>query len=356
MLLKIKFLYNKNSYICKKIIVMDKIFEKPTKIFTLTKEGTREFYDNLYNQMVEEGKDVVDYQELKAMSTGVLCPDCNSSHVIKNGLQSGVQNYRCKNCGRQFRVTTGTFMFGVHEKGKMLEYIKCMSAGMSLRECARIVNISLTTSFFWRHRILCALQSFEDNVNFFGVVELEELLMNYSEKGKKRRDKKELKKLKKKKPEKVAIIAATDRSGNILFKKLEDNRIQAEHISDFLKSRISKDSVVCGSDKKAFETVNAEHIKHKEITNKNEMKGGIYSVSTVHEKITDFVGWIYFKFRGVATKYLTNYIMWFVVRGKYLAEKIIEDTGRLLNLAASDRRAWERYSDLMSKTYLIYNI
>ena len=335
---------------------MDKIFENPTKIFTLTKEGTREFYDNLYDQMIEEGKDVVDYQEIKAMSTGVLCPDCNSSHVIKNGLQSGVQNYRCKNCGRQFRVTTGTFMYGVHEKGKMLEYIKCMSAGMSLRECARIVNISLTTSFFWRHRILCALQSFEDNINFFGIVELEELLMNYSEKGKKRRDKKELKKLTKKKPEKVAIIAATDRSGNILFKKLEDNRVQADHVADFLKSRISKDSVVCGSDKKAFKTVNAEHIKHKEISSKKKKKDGIYSVSTVHKKITDFVSWIYYKFRGVATKYLTNYIMWFVVRGKYLAEKIIEDTGRLLNLAASDRRAWERYSALMSKTYLIYNI
>jgi len=335
---------------------MDKIFENPTKIFTLTKERTREFYDNLYDEMIEEGKDVVDYQELKAMSTGVLCPECNSSHVIKNGLQSGVQNYRCKNCGRQFRVTTGTFMYGVHEKGKMLEYIKCMSAGMSLRECARIVNISLTTSFFWRHRILCAMQSFEDNVNFFGIVELEELLMNYSEKGKKKRDNKEVKKLKKKKPTKVAVLAATDRSGNILFKKLEDERVQADHISDFLKSRISENSVICGSNKKAFKTVNAEHIKHKEITNKNKMKGGIYSVSTIHEKITAFVSWIYYKFRGVATKYLTNYIMWFVVKGKYLADKIIGDTGRLLNLAASDRRAWERYSDLMSQTYLIHNI
>jgi len=335
---------------------MKKLFENPTEVFALTKEETRELYDNLYDEMIEEGKDVVDYQELKAMSTGVLCPDCNSSHVIKNGLQSGVQNYRCKNCGRQFRVTTGTFMYGVHEKGKMLEYIKCMSAGMSLRECARIARISLTTSFFWRHRILCALQSFEDNVNFFGIVELEELLMNYSEKGKKKRDKKELKKLKKKKPMKVAVIAATDRSGNILFKKLEDKRVQAEHISDFLKYRISENSVVCGSDKKAFKTVTAEHIKHKEITNKNKMKKGIYSVSTVHKKITAFVSWIYYKFRGVATKYLTNYIMWFVVRGKYLADKIIEDTGRLLNLVASDRRAWERYSALMSSTYLIYNI
>jgi transposase-like protein len=335
---------------------MKKLFENPTEVFALSKEETRELYDNLYNEMIEKGKDVVDYQEIKAMSTGVLCPDCNSSHVIKNGLQSGVQNYRCKSCGRQFRVTTGTFMYGVHEKGKMLEYIKCMSAGMSLRECARIVHISLTTSFFWRHRILCAMQSFEDNVNFFGIVELEELLMNYSEKGKKKRDKIDIKKPKKKKPTKVAVLAATDRSGNILFKKLEDARVQPIHISDFLKSRISDNSVVCGSNKKAFKTVNAEHIKHKEITDKNKMKGGIYSVSTIHMKITDFVGWIYFKFRGVATKYLTNYIMWFVVKGKYLADKIIEDTGRLLNLAASDRGAWERYRDLMSQTYIIYNI
>ena len=65
---------------------MYKLFENPSDIFALSKEGTRKLYDNLYNKLIEEGKDVVDYQEIKAMSTGVLCPDCNSSHVIKNGL------------------------------------------------------------------------------------------------------------------------------------------------------------------------------------------------------------------------------------------------------------------------------
>ena len=96
MFLKIKFLFIKNVYICEKLIIMYKKFENPSEIFALTKEGTRKLYDNLYDEMIQEGKDVVDYQEIKAMSTGVLCPDCNSSHVIKNGLQSGVQNYRKK--------------------------------------------------------------------------------------------------------------------------------------------------------------------------------------------------------------------------------------------------------------------
>ena len=80
---------------------MNKIFEEKIDVFALTKEGTRKYYDNLYNKLINESKDIVDYQDLKAMSTGVLCPDCNSSHVIKNGLQHGVQNYLCKNCGRQ---------------------------------------------------------------------------------------------------------------------------------------------------------------------------------------------------------------------------------------------------------------
>jgi transposase-like protein len=344
---------------------MKKLVDNPQEVFSLTKEGTREFYDNLYNKIIERGADVVDYQELKAMSTALLCPDCNSSNVIKNGLQNDVQNYRCKDCGRQFRVTTGTFMYGIHDKGKMLEYIRCMAVGMTLRECAKVVGISLPTSFFWRHRVLCALQSFEDNVNFCGIVELEELLMNYSEKGRKKKRAKiekiaktTTKKLKIKKPKKVAVLAATDRSGNILFKKLEDNRVRANHVEEFLKSRIPSDAVICGSNKKAFKTANAEHIKHKEITNKNKMKRGIYSVSTVNEKIKDFVGWIYFKFHGVATKYLTNYIMWFVVKGKYLTleKEMIKNTGRILNLAASDRRAWEIYYNLMSKTYLFLNI
>ena len=98
---------------------MENIFEEQIDVFNLTKEGTRKYYDNLYNKLINEGKDIVDYQDLKAMSTGILCPDCNSSHVIKNGLQHGVQNYLCKNCGRQFRVTTGTFMYGIHHRDKI---------------------------------------------------------------------------------------------------------------------------------------------------------------------------------------------------------------------------------------------
>ncbi|MBK6934908.1 MAG: IS1 family transposase [Bacteroidales bacterium] len=89
--------------------------------------------------------------------------------------------YICRKCGRHFRVT-GTFVYRIQKKEKMLDYIRCMLEGKTLRVCAKEVGISLPTSFSWRHRILAALRNFEANVNFFGIVEVEELLMNYSEK------------------------------------------------------------------------------------------------------------------------------------------------------------------------------
>ena len=68
-------------------------------------------------------------------------------------------------------------------KEKMIDYIRCMVAGKSLRACAKEDGISQPTSFAWRHKILAALLSFEDNINFFGVEEMDELLKDYSVKG-----------------------------------------------------------------------------------------------------------------------------------------------------------------------------
>ncbi len=48
---------------------MNKLFENPSEIFALSKECTRKLYDNLYDEMIQEGKDVVDYQWFAKWST-----------------------------------------------------------------------------------------------------------------------------------------------------------------------------------------------------------------------------------------------------------------------------------------------
>ncbi|MGB4003148.1 MAG: IS1595 family transposase, partial [Bacteroidales bacterium] len=240
---------------------MKKIVENTSKYLAMSKEENKEFLDNLYSLMKKLEADVVDYQGLKILSAPPLCPDCRSNHIIKNGLQNGMQNYRCKDCGRQFRVTTGTFVYRLQKKEKMLDYIRCMVAGKSLRTCAKEVGISLPTSFAWRHKILAALQSFEDNINFFGVVEMDELLMDYSEKGRIYKNVEELKRARKQKPKKVAVLAATDRAGNLLFKKFDGKKLSSEQIEQFLKAKMPKDGVMCSSNKKAFKKVRRNVIK-----------------------------------------------------------------------------------------------
>ena len=73
----------------------------------------------------------------------------------------------------------------------MRDDIRCMLLGLTLRACAAEVGISLPTSFAWRHRIISALRTFENNIDFYGIIEYEQLLMRYSEKGRKYKNREE---------------------------------------------------------------------------------------------------------------------------------------------------------------------
>ncbi|MDI3545943.1 MAG: hypothetical protein PWQ43_1449, partial [Rikenellaceae bacterium] len=108
---------------------MKTLVDNIDKHLAMSKEDSKAFFDNLYDFLLENEADAVDYQGLKIQSTPPLCPNCHSNNIVKNGKQKGIQNYRCKHCGRQFRVTTGTFVYRLQKPQLMLEYIRCMVAG-----------------------------------------------------------------------------------------------------------------------------------------------------------------------------------------------------------------------------------
>ena len=110
---------------------------------------------------------------------------------------------------------------------------------------------------------------------------MDELLMNYSEKGRIYKNAEELKRARKQKPKKVAVLAASARAGTLLFKKFESKKLSSEQIEQFLKAKMPKDGVMCSSNKKAFKKVRKNVIKHKEIVSSNRQKRGLYSLSTV---------------------------------------------------------------------------
>jgi hypothetical protein len=225
-----------------------------------------------------------------------------------------------------------------------------MLEGKSLRACAREVGISLPTSFRWRHKILSAIQGLEGGINFSGITEADELLMQYSEKGRRYKSPEEKEQAMKTVHPNVAVLVMTDREGNLLFKYTGENKVQNSQIKEELKRRVSENNLICFKPNDEFKQAVMESPSKKVIVRRKTKGLAIYSVNVAEKKITNFLVWM-MRFRGVATKYLQNYLMWFVVMNKYLKDKVESDIGRLLNLSSHDRWAWERYWSLIKLRY-----
>ncbi|HRS68843.1 MAG TPA: IS1595 family transposase [Bacteroidales bacterium] len=324
--------------------------ENIAAILALTKEGKREFLDNLYQFLNSNRLTALDYQRIKILSTAPICPRCRCEYVTKAGVHNGRQVYKCKNCKYQFRETAKSLVYHLHKYPLILDYLKCMLEGKSLRACAREVGISLPTSFRWRHKILSAIQGLEGGINFSGITEADELLLQYSEKGRRYKSPEEKEQAMKTVHPNVAVLVMTDREGNLLFKHTGENKVQNSQIKEELKRRVSENNLICFKPNDEFKQAVMESPSKKVIVRRKTKGLAIYSVNVAEKKITNFLVWM-MRFRGVATKYLQNYLMWFVVINKYLKDKVESDIGRLLNLSSHDRWAWERYWTLIKLKY-----
>jgi len=324
--------------------------ENIAAILALTKEGKREFLDNLYQFLNSNRLTALDYQRIKILSTAPICPRCRCEYVTKAGVHNGRQVYKCKNCKYQFRETAKSLVYHLHKYPLILDYLKCMLEGKSLRACASEVGISLPTSFRWRHKILAAIQGLEGGINFSGITETDELLLQYSEKGRRYKTLEEKEQAMKTVHPNVAVLVMTDREGNLLFKHTGENKVQNSQIKEELKRRVSENNLICFKPNDEFKQAVMESPSKKVIVRRKTIGLAIYSVNVAEKKITNFLVWM-MRFRGVATKYLQNYLMWFVVMNKYLKDKVESDIGRLLNLSSHDRWAWERYFKLIKLKY-----
>jgi transposase-like protein len=91
-------------------------------------------------------------------SDKMICPDCQSDRVAKNGRQQGKQRYICRGCGRQF-------VDRYVERGYSLEIRqKCLDlhrAGVSFREIERSTGVSHNTVINWVKSLESKLESIE---------------------------------------------------------------------------------------------------------------------------------------------------------------------------------------------------
>lgn len=124
----------------------------------------------------------------KGEDTGkIVCPECNSVYVVKNGSVRGMQRYKCKVCGKFFGASYGTLVYNSKLSiNQWLTFIRLTIQGESCRTISREMGINKTTVLHNRHRMCSSIKQFShNNDDFISLAEVDEFYYPLSFKDKK---------------------------------------------------------------------------------------------------------------------------------------------------------------------------
>jgi transposase-like protein len=186
-----------------------------------------------------------------------------------------------------------------------------MVEGLSLPKIAKLMKIHVSTAFYWRHKILMAIQKL-GNESLTGIVESDETFFLESQKGKKVEHRKPRKRGGSSKyrgisHEQVCVVVAIDRSNNVVSEVAGNGRISSKALDKVLGGHISKASSLCTDSTRNYKKFAKDKgLEHHAIN----AKKGIYHVQHVNAYHSRLKIWMD-RFQGVATKYLNHYLYWF---------------------------------------------
>ena len=254
-----------------------------------------------------------------------VCPHCGKSHFMLYGKRKGVQNYKCKKCSKRFNEFTGTCISYLKKKHLLKPFIFEMLSGSSLKECAKLLSLSIQTTFDWRHKIIATLAEHVPK-QFCGIIEMIEYLFPFSKKGQGAKAKKigekgainsdnENIKKKNKKQEHVSVIVVNDRNHKIDFKVIKKGKVSEVDLRDTFSSKLKSVKKLCidqNSSLKLFAI--GKKFSYHVLENQKRIKGKnkYFNTENSHKMIFDLLFWME-RFKGVSSTYLQNYLYWFLL-------------------------------------------
>ena len=271
--------------------------------YTQLKKLRHEVEVNIANNQV--GQAIADHEEQISH-----CLYCDSHELNRWGMtKQGIQRFKCKSCSKTFNALANSPLYRMRKSDKWIQYTKLMWDGVSLRKSAQALNITLRTSFRWRHIFIKAPASYHPS-ELTGVIEADETFLPESFKGK-RKITRTSRKRGGGKIKQVPIFIALDRSGVISHKVLERNT--KENIQAQLKPLLSAGSVLCTDGSLSYKDVADDlDVDHKRLIGLDNQRviDRIYHIQTLNNYMKRWKNWLK-RFNGVGTAYVENYLSWF---------------------------------------------
>lgn len=248
------------------------------------------------------------------------CPYCSSTKVYKRGKQNDVQMYKCNDCNKWYSETTGTALYDIKLKSKWQSYLNCMEKGMPIKKIAAELEISIQTSFDWRHKILSSLSQFTPE-QLSDEVECDELELALNEKGSRTLDRAPRKRSSdfkrnqgKDRITTVQVVTVVSRNGEKILKAVESKRLNKKEIARVLDGKLADNSTLITDKHPSYKAYAKDNpsIKHKRLlakdhVDKNDKSLHLQKVNNVHSQLRGFLR----PFNGVSSKYLQNYLNWY---------------------------------------------
>lgn len=274
----------------------------------------------LQGKVLQEAQEVVVAKRHKKP-----CPHCSSKNVYKRGKQRGVQMYRCNSCSKWYSETNGTPLYDIKLKNKWQSYLKCMEQGMPIKKIAKELDISIQTSFDWRHKILSSLSQFTPT-ELSEEVECDELELPVNEKGNRNLARKARKRgtdFKRNQGKDIVttvqVVTAVQRNGEKYLKAVETKRLSKEDIEKVFEGVLADNSTLITDKHPSFRAYakGTPTLKHKTLlakdhVDKKDKSVHLQKVNNTHKQIREFLK----PFNGVSSKYLQNYLNWYAYMDK----------------------------------------
>ena len=282
-------------------------------------------------------------------SSKIECPNCENSKVVGHGTYKGRGRYMCKSCKKSFNDYTGTAISGIKKVDKFQSYLKLILESVSIRKASKTLELNVKTVLDWRHKIATSLEQI-NGTKFVGIVECDDKLVNINEKGNKNLDRESYKRPSDRKTkrgisdDKISIIVASDRKGNPTMKVAKRGRIDTKSVDKSIGDLIDSQNILC-SDKhpSIISWAKEKEVEHHTFLSKNHGKNKVYHVQNVNSIDNLYERWIK-PFYGISTKYLNQYLNWFM-----FLQKIKNKTNQVIDLAEiilKNKKAKSAYDEI----------
>lgn len=263
---------------------------------------------------------------------GLCCPRCGHRRIHRWGSASGRQRYRCLGCRRTFNDLTGTPAAYLKKLSLLPAYARCLHAALSVRRSAAQLDLAPSTTFRWRHRLLDALRA-RDREPLTGWIELDSFRLPLSFKGQRLPDhhrpprRRGLPRSHRYEVPHVQILVACDRHGHLVSAlarqppaRIPGLRTRALEVALAPRLRgcphlLPARSLFAPAFRFARRTRLALHDPRRQRVGPDAFTlPSRHATSLVHTR----TAWAYIRrfrrwlapFRGVATSYLPNYLLW----------------------------------------------